>query len=155
MQGPPQSGAYAATKQALRALADGFRFEMNPYGVRVLSVYPGKTASPMQAMLQASEGRSYDPSEFIQPEDIVAAVSGAIDLPRSAELTDLTIMPMARARIVASGSAELPGRPETGSHVEHREPISSAPAATDGGRPGPRIRRVDDPPRALHERLRS
>ena len=35
---------YAATKHALRAVADSLRDEVNHLGVRVLSVYPGRTA---------------------------------------------------------------------------------------------------------------
>src|SRR5204863_10153273 len=37
-------GAYAASKHALRAVADALREEVNPDGIRVLSVYPGRTA---------------------------------------------------------------------------------------------------------------
>ena len=34
-------GQYAATKHALKAIADSLRDEVNPLGIRVLSVYPG------------------------------------------------------------------------------------------------------------------
>lgn len=40
-------GQYAATKHALKAIADSLRQEINAEGLRVLSVYPGRTASPM------------------------------------------------------------------------------------------------------------
>jgi len=39
---------YAATKHALKAVADTLRLEMRPYQVRVLSVMLGRTATPMQ-----------------------------------------------------------------------------------------------------------
>lgn len=87
-------GAYAATKHALRALADSLRDEINRKGVRVLTVFPGRTATPMQEEVHRFEGRPYDPARFLQPEDVAAAVVQALRLPRSAELTDLHLRPM-------------------------------------------------------------
>lgn len=87
-------GAYAATKHALRALADSLRDEVNRKGVRVLSVFPGRTATPMQEEVHRFEGKPYDSSRFLQPEDIAATVVQAVRLPRTAELTDLHIRPM-------------------------------------------------------------
>jgi len=85
---------YAATKQALRALADGLRAEVNVDGVRVLSVYPGRTATAMQKYIHACDGRTYHPEELLQPDDVVAAVMAALRLPRTAELTDIILRPM-------------------------------------------------------------
>lgn len=87
-------GAYSATKHGLRALADSLRDEVNKKGVRVLTVFPGRTATPMQEEVHRFEGRTYDPSRFLQPEDVAAAVLQALRLPRTAELTDLHIRPM-------------------------------------------------------------
>ena len=88
---------YAATKQALRAIADSLREEVNSVGVRVLSVYPGRTATPMQASVHASEGRSFVPERLMQPEDVAAVVVNALRLPRSAEVTDINMRPMIKA----------------------------------------------------------
>src|SRR5262249_48762554 len=52
-------GQFAATKHALKAVADSLRDEVNPQGIRVLSVYPGRTASPNQERLHALERRPY------------------------------------------------------------------------------------------------
>lgn len=87
-------GAYSATKHALRAVADSLRDEVNRKGVRVLTVFPGRTATAMQEEVHRFEGRPYDPSRFIQPEDVAAPVVQALRLPKSAELTDLHIRPM-------------------------------------------------------------
>lgn len=84
---------YAATKSGLRGLADGLRAEVNGDGVRVLSVYPGRTATPMQAAVHAAEGREYHPERLLQPEDVAAVVVQALLLPRTAEVTDLTVRP--------------------------------------------------------------
>lgn len=87
-------GAYAASKHALRALADSLRAEVNRRGVRVLTAFPGRTATAMQQEVHHYEGRLYDPTRFLQPEDIASAVVHALGLPRTAELTELRIRPM-------------------------------------------------------------
>jgi NAD(P)-dependent dehydrogenase (short-subunit alcohol dehydrogenase family) len=93
---PARAGwvGYAASKHALRALADGLREEVNKKGVRVLTVFPGRTATPMQEEVHRFEGRDYDPERFLQPRDVAATVLNALSLPRTAEVTDLHIRPM-------------------------------------------------------------
>lgn len=86
-------GAYAASKHALKALVDVLRMEVNPDGVRVLSVFPGNTATPMQEAIQKYTGR-HIPSEYLlRPEDVAQAIIAALTLPRTAELTDLHLRP--------------------------------------------------------------
>jgi len=84
---------YAATKHALKGLADGLRQEVNARGVRVISVYPGRTATPLQASIFAAEGRQYGPEFLLQPEDIAAMLIHALALPDTAEVTDIMIRP--------------------------------------------------------------
>ncbi|HEV2845959.1 MAG TPA: SDR family oxidoreductase [Thermoanaerobaculia bacterium] len=86
--------AYSASKHALRAVADGLRDEVNKKGVRVLTVFPGRTATPMQEEVHRYEGKDYDPERFLQPRDVAATVLNALALPRTAEVTDLHIRPM-------------------------------------------------------------
>jgi NADP-dependent 3-hydroxy acid dehydrogenase YdfG len=87
-------GLYAASKHALRAVADSLRDEVNGDGVRVLSVYPGRTASSMQQAVHRAEGRAYEPGRLVQPADVAQAVLAALALERSAEVTDLHLRPM-------------------------------------------------------------
>lgn len=93
-----QNGGYAATKHALKALADSLREELNPDGVRVLSVYPGRTATPMQARVHAAEGRAYRPELLMQPQDVASVVVHALTLPRTAEVTDIMMRPLLKPR---------------------------------------------------------
>jgi NADP-dependent 3-hydroxy acid dehydrogenase YdfG len=86
-------GQYAATKYALKAIADSLRDEVNAEGLRVLSVFPGRTASPMQAAVHQIEGRQYHPEHLMQPQDVASMVVSALTLPRSAEVTDISIRP--------------------------------------------------------------
>ncbi|MEV5882835.1 SDR family oxidoreductase [Streptomyces sp. NPDC052020] len=85
--------AYAASKHGLKALADALRQEEHGNGVRVTSVYPGRTASPMQAKVHQQEGKEYDPARWIDPESVATAILMALDLPRDAEVNDLTVRP--------------------------------------------------------------
>jgi NADP-dependent 3-hydroxy acid dehydrogenase YdfG len=82
------------TKHALKALADGLRHEVNAEGVRVLSVYMGRTATPMQREVHVSEGVDYRPLELLQPDDVAEAILSALTLPRTAEVTDIYVRPM-------------------------------------------------------------
>lgn len=85
---------FAATQHALKAIADGLREEINPEGVRVVSIFPGRTATPRQANLHRIEGKPYAPERLMQPEDVASTVLVALTLPRSAEVTDLVVRPM-------------------------------------------------------------
>ncbi len=89
----PGTVTYAATKHALKGLADGLRQEVNALGVRVISVFPGRTATPLQAFLCELEGREYVPCSLLQPEAVAAMVAQALALPPTAEVTDLLIRP--------------------------------------------------------------
>ena len=89
-------GHYAATKHALTALAESLRNELNPRGIRITSVYPGRTAGPLQAALYAAEDHPYAPEELLQPEDIATMVLAALELPWTAEVTDIRVRPMRR-----------------------------------------------------------
>jgi short-subunit dehydrogenase len=90
----PMSAQYDSTKHALRAIADSLRGEVNEHGVRVLSVYLGRTATDMQEKIFQIEGRPYRPDRLLQPEDVASVILNALCLPRTAEVTDIHIRPM-------------------------------------------------------------
>jgi len=87
------TGAFAATQHALGALAESLRAEVNKFGVRVLSIFPGRTATPRQERIFADEGREYDPGQLLQPGDVATIVAACLSLPPTAEVTDLYIRP--------------------------------------------------------------
>ena len=92
----PDIGQYAATKHALKAIADSLRQEVNPKGIRVLSVFAGRTATPMQEAICQSEGMPFRPEILLQPEDIASVVVHTLSLPLTAEVTDISIRPMSK-----------------------------------------------------------
>lgn len=87
---------YSATKFGLRAIADGLRDEMNRDGIRVLTVFVGRTATQMQAEVLAHESRPWDPTKLLQPSDVAGSVVAALAMPRSAEVYEIRLRPMVR-----------------------------------------------------------
>jgi len=85
---------YAATKAGLKWFADGLRDQVNVDGVRVISVYVGRTATPMQEYVHEHEGRTYDPDLLLQPSEVVQALLSALAMPATAEITDISVRPM-------------------------------------------------------------
>ena len=91
------SGPYSSTQHALRAITNALRAEVNRDGIRVLSVYPGRAATPRQQKLYANQGADYKPGLLLQPEDIASVVLNSLTLPRSAEVTEISIRPLAKS----------------------------------------------------------
>ena len=86
-------GQFAATQHALKAITDSLREEVNIEEVRVLSFYPGRTATPRQEMIHNLEGKPYHPERLMQPEDVADVVINALCLPRTTEVTDIHARP--------------------------------------------------------------
>lgn len=89
----PGNAAYVASKHALKAIADVVRLEEAEHRVRVATVAPGVTATPMQASMCEAMGRDYDPEACIQPVTIARAVRLVVDAPGDAQVTDLSVRP--------------------------------------------------------------
>ncbi len=87
--------AYAASKFGLRAFADALRAEEIEHGVRVTTIYPSRTATPMQEKVHEQEGRTYDSSRWITPETVVSTILHVLDLPPDATIPDVTVRPIA------------------------------------------------------------
>lgn len=90
----PGVGLFSASQHALRAIAEVLRAEVNPDGIRVLNVYPGRTATARQERIFRDEGRAYTPERLLQPADIASVVIEALAAPRTAEVTEIRIRPL-------------------------------------------------------------
>jgi NADP-dependent 3-hydroxy acid dehydrogenase YdfG len=84
-------GAYAASKFALRAYADVLRAEET--GLRVTTVYPGRTDTDMQRGVRAAEGGEYQPERYLRPASVAAAVRSAVTATPDAHLAEMVIRP--------------------------------------------------------------
>lgn len=87
-------GSYAASKFALRALADALRAEEPD--LRVTSVHPGRVDTDMQRAVVAHEGGDYDGSRFLTADSVAAAVLAAVLAGPDAHLTELVLRPTGR-----------------------------------------------------------
>jgi len=92
----PAWSAYAASKFGLRAFADALRAEEAEHGVRVTSVFPGRTATPMQEKVHEQEGKKYDAGDWSTPETVARTILHVLDLPADSVIPDVMLRPRPR-----------------------------------------------------------
>ena len=85
----PGWGAYSASKHGERALADALRAE-EP-GIRVTSVYPGRTATEMQRKVRTHEDGDYEPADYMSPHTVAGVIMNALETPRDATIHDVSV----------------------------------------------------------------
>jgi NADP-dependent 3-hydroxy acid dehydrogenase YdfG len=90
----PGWGVYAASKFALRAYADALRAD-EP-SLRVTSVFPGRTDTPMQQEVRRQEGGAYDATQYLDPASVGRAVASAVLATPDAHITELVVRPQPR-----------------------------------------------------------
>lgn len=95
---PEGSGVYAATKHAVRALAEGLRQELRAAAsaIRVTAISPGFVETEFAAKYNRSEEaaqRTYGQYPCIQPSEIADAVAYVLSQPPHVELHDLLMRP--------------------------------------------------------------
>ncbi|WP_369185220.1 SDR family oxidoreductase [Streptomyces sp. Y1] len=93
LHAPPRLGGYAASKFALRALAESLRAEEFRNGVRVTTVFPGEVDTPMQVRLHGALGLPYEPDICLTVDSVATALAGVLDFPPDGTLSELTIRP--------------------------------------------------------------
>ena len=97
LMSPVGTGQFSATQHAFRAIANSLRDEVNADGIRVLSVYLGRVATPRTEALFQKEGKPYRPELLLQPEDVASVVIHSLCLPPTAEVTDITLRCMMKS----------------------------------------------------------
>ena len=83
--------AYAASKFALKALAESLSAEESPNGLRVMTVYPGRTATAMQQRVRAEENAPYEAMSYIQPDNLAHTIRLMLELPRDTVLAQVIV----------------------------------------------------------------
>jgi NADP-dependent 3-hydroxy acid dehydrogenase YdfG len=91
----PGVGQFAATQHAMRAIADSLRGDA--LGVRVTSLFLGRTATARQEAIFAMEKRPYTPELLIQPADVANMVTSLRMLPRTCEVMEITMRPSVKS----------------------------------------------------------
>jgi NADP-dependent 3-hydroxy acid dehydrogenase YdfG len=80
---------YKASRHALQGFTDSLRQDLNRRGIRVSSVFPGRTATSRMRRIYAHERKPYKPSALLSPHDVAQVVLTLAMLPRRAEITDV------------------------------------------------------------------
>lgn len=83
--------AYKATQHAVQGFTDSLREDMNPRGVRVSSLFPGRTATALMRRIYADEGRRYKPQLLLRPRELAQLVVAVTLLPARVEVTDVHV----------------------------------------------------------------
>lgn len=87
----PGSATYSASKHALRAIADVVRIDEEPHRVRVVTLAPGQTDTPM--LRGHSDPEKYTPERYIQPVSVASTVRFIVDAPADTQITDIAVRP--------------------------------------------------------------
>ena len=81
--------AFKATQHAMVGLMDSLRQDFNRRGVRLASIFPGRTATPRMRRIYAKEGKAYTAQGLMRPEEVAHLVLALAALPSRMEVTDV------------------------------------------------------------------
>ena len=88
------SMVYPATKHALKGFADSLRLDESANGVRICTIAPGPTDTPMlESMIT-----DYQPERYIRPASVASAVRFVVDATDDVQLTDVAVRPRVELR---------------------------------------------------------
>jgi NADP-dependent 3-hydroxy acid dehydrogenase YdfG len=92
----PNASVYAATKAGVRALASCLRLELAGKRVRVTEIAPGRVhttffSPSFKGDMEAVEKTLFDEYDALEPTDVAAALTGALDLPEHADINRIEI----------------------------------------------------------------
>lgn len=90
---------YGGSKYALHALADAVRTEETKNGVRVSTIFPGRTATPMMQAVRQHENGEYQAESYIDPKTIASAIQFMLQAPKEANIAEMTVIPAKQERI--------------------------------------------------------
>lgn len=91
--GPAHFNVYSASKYAISAITRTLRNDLIGNNIRVTSINPGLTDTPLVRGLGVD-----DTMPIIQPEDVADAVLYIVGTPQNVQITDLTIKPLGEIR---------------------------------------------------------
>ena len=94
----PEFAVYAATKHAVRALAEGFRQEVKPYNIRTTIISPGAVATELPDSVTESDIaekiRAYYDEIAIPAESFAQAVIFAMSQPEEVDVNEILFRPI-------------------------------------------------------------
>jgi NADP-dependent 3-hydroxy acid dehydrogenase YdfG len=100
---------YIASKWGLVGFGHALRKEVNPLGIRVTLIEPGMVDTPLTRNSPVI-GPLVERSVPLRPEDVARAVVWSFLQPAHANVSEITLMPMATAELDAEALASISGR---------------------------------------------
>jgi NADP-dependent 3-hydroxy acid dehydrogenase YdfG len=82
---------FKATQHAVQGFVDSLRQDLNRRGIRVSSLFPGRTATPRMRRVYAKQGKTYTPHLLMRPQDVASLAVALTQLPRRVEITDVQL----------------------------------------------------------------
>jgi NADP-dependent 3-hydroxy acid dehydrogenase YdfG len=73
----------------VQGFTDSLRADLNRRVVRVTSLFPGRTATPLMRRIYADEGKRYKPKLLLRPKEVAEVVVALTQLPAHVEVTDV------------------------------------------------------------------
>jgi NADP-dependent 3-hydroxy acid dehydrogenase YdfG len=86
-------GAYAGTKHAVEALAEGLRLELVGTGIRITCVEPGLVSTDLHRDFSEPPGRMQNIDEPLTPQDVARSVMFALEQPAHVLIPRVLILP--------------------------------------------------------------
>ena len=97
----PGGAVYCATKHAVRALSQGMRQDLLPYGIRVSLICPGAVETEFSIVRFKGDNQRaasvYDGYTPLTADDIARTIRFALTAPAHVDLQDILVMPTAQA----------------------------------------------------------
>ena len=97
----PGGAVYCATKYAVRALSQGMRQDLLPYGIRVNLICPGAVETEFSLVRFKGDNQRaasvYDGYTPLTADDIARTIRFALTAPAHVDLQDILVMPTAQA----------------------------------------------------------
>ena len=97
----PGGAVYCATKHAVRALSQGMRQDLLPYGIRVSLICPGAVETEFSLVRFKGDNQRaasvYDGYTPLTADDIARTIRFALTAPAHVDLQDILVMPTAQA----------------------------------------------------------
>jgi len=85
------AAAFKATQHAVQGLVDSLRQDFNRRGIRVSSLFPGRTATPRMRRIYARHRQAYRPENLLRARDVAKLVVALSELPGRLEVTDVQL----------------------------------------------------------------
>lgn len=97
----PNGNVYCASKQAVDALNQAMRIDLNPYGIRVGAIHPGAVETEFsEVRFKGDTNRAasvYNGFEPLHAEDIADIIHFVVTRPYHVNIGDLLVLPTAQA----------------------------------------------------------